>query len=320
MSSPDLVLLGNLLVDDLVFPDGRTRMGQAGGAMLYASLASALWGAKVGCVSLRGDDYPEAALAQLAERGVMLDGVVPLRRRGLRTWLLYEGALRRVVHQLGCPTHEEVSPDPDAVPAAWRGAKAFHLAPMPIGVQQRLVQALGAGGAHIGQERPDLALGAGGAHISIDPYELVTEATLPRWREVLAHADAFFPSEDELRLDGAQADPRAAIKRLAGGRLRFVVFKRGADGGILYDTREDRFHEWDARTHGVVDPTGAGDSFAAGFLCAHLEGRPVPECLERGVVGASFAIEAWGPAGLLAATRADAEARLSAWHGREATT
>jgi sugar/nucleoside kinase (ribokinase family) len=302
--SPDLVLLGNLLVDDVVFPDGRTRMGQPGGAMLYASLASVLWGVRAGCVSLRGDDYPEDALAQLARRGVQLDGIVPLHRPGVRTWLLYEGRVRRVVHRLGCPSHEDVSPGPEQVPVAWRAARAFHLAPMPFAVQARLCE----------------RLGAGGAHISIDPHEPVTEATLSRWREVLSGADAFFPSEDELRLDDAQTDPHAALRRLAGGRLRFVCFKRGLRGGILFDAREDRFHEWTARTQGVVDPTGAGDAFAAGFLSALLAGRPVPEGLQRGVVGASFAIQDWGPAGLLDATHTDAGARLDAWFGREATT
>lgn len=301
--TPDLVLLGNLLVDDVVFPDGRTRMGQAGGAMLYASLASVLWGARVGCVSLRGTDYPEDALAQLSHRGVMLDGVIPLDRPGVRTWLLYEGRVRRVVHRLGCPSHEEVSPAPGQVPAAWRQARAFHLAPMPIAAQQALAE----------------RLGAGGALISIDPHAAITEQSLARWRGVLAHADAFFPSEDELLLDDAQTDPRAAIKRLAGGRLRFVCYKRGPKGGLLYDAHEDRFHEWAARTNGVVDPTGAGDAFAAGFLTAHLEGCAVPECLHRGVVGASFAVEAWGPDALLEATRGAAEARLDEWFGREAT-
>lgn len=299
---PGLVLLGNLLVDDLVFPDGRTRMAQAGGAMLYASLATVLWGALPGCVSLRGDDYPQTALDDLRARGVALDGIVELGRPGLRTWLLYEGRVRRVVHRLNGPTHAEVSPAPEQVPAAWRGARAFHLAPMPIGIQEQLVR----------------ALGAGGAFVSVDPYEIVTEGTLPRWREVLAHADAFFPSEDELQLADAQTDPRTAMKRLVSGRLRFVLFKRGLKGGILYDAREDQFHEWSARTNGVIDPTGAGDSFAAGFLTAHLDGHAPADCLRRGVVGASFAIEAWGPEGLLAASPAGARARSTAWYGPEA--
>jgi ribokinase len=299
--TPELVLLGNLLVDDLVFPDGRTRMGQAGGAMLYGSLGAALWNARVGCVSLRGEDYPAAALEHLRRRGVALDGVASLNGPGVRTWLLYEGGLRRVVHRLGGPTHAAVSPETCNVPEAWRDARAFHLAPMPIEVQARLAE----------------GLGGGEAFISIDPYELVTEASLPRWLEVLRHADAFFPSEDDLLLEGAASDPHATLRRLAGGRLRYVAWKRGPGGGILWDAREDRFHEWDARTNGVVDPTGAGDCFAAGFLVAQLEGCGIMECVHRGVVTASFAIEAWGPEGLLEATRADAQARLKAWYGEE---
>lgn len=302
--TPDLVLLGNLLVDDVVFPDGRTRMGQPGGAMLYSSLAAALWGARAGCVSLQGDDYPERALEQLRERGVATDGIRRLGRNGVRTWLLYEGRVRRVVHRLGVLSHEEVSPEPEDVPEGWRAARAFHLAPMPIAQQARQAA----------------ALGAGGALISMDPHELITEQSLPRWREVLAHVDAFFPSEDELRLSDAQTDPHRALRRLAAGieRLRFVAYKRGLKGGLLYDARADRFHEWGARTHGVVDPTGAGDAFATGFLVAHLRGSPVAGCLRHGVVTASFAIEDWGPDGLLEATPLDAAARLREWFGQEA--
>lgn len=300
--TPDLVLLGNLLVDDLVFPDGRTRMGQPGGAILYGALAASLWGARTGCVSLRGEDYPEPALDSLGRRGVSLEGIADLGRPGVRTWLLYEGRVRRVVHRLGCPSHEEVSPGVTHVPEPWRAARAFHLAPMPIAVHEALVP----------------ALGAGGAFVSVDPHELVTEATLSRWREVLAHADAFFPSEDELRLDDAQTDPRTAMKRLVAGRLRFVFYKRGLKGGLLYDAHEDRFHEWAARANGLIDPTGAGDGFAAGFLTAWLEGRAIVEALRRAVVTASFAIEAWGPVSLIEATRADAEARLRAWYPEEA--
>ncbi len=302
--TPDLVLLGNLLVDDVVFPDGRTRMGQAGGAMLYASLGASLWGARAGCVSLQGDDYPEQALERLRARGVSTDGIRRLGRGGVRTWLLYEGRVRRIVHRLGVPSHEEVSPEYDDVPQAWRTAKAFHLAPMPIARQSDLAE----------------RLGAGGAFVSVDPHEIVTEATLPRWRETLAHADAFFPSEDELRLEDAQTDPHRALRRLAGGfeRLKFVAYKRGLRGGLLYDVRADRVHEWQARTNGVVDPTGAGDAFAAGFLLAHLRGLPLADCLRRGVVTASFAIEDWGPDGLLAAAPPAAAARLREWFGQGA--
>jgi 2-dehydro-3-deoxygluconokinase len=91
------------------------------------------------------------------------------------------------------------------------------------------------------------------------------------------------------------------------------VLKQAGRGGILYDAHEDRFHRLIGRATKVVDPTGAGDAFAAGFISAHLEGLPVEACLDRGVVSASFAIEALGAASLLEATRTDADTRVRQW-------
>ncbi len=294
--SLDLVVLGNLLVDDLVFADGRTRMAEPGGATLYASLAATLWGLKVGVSSVRGDDYPPSALQALAARGVDLAGVRPLGRDGVRTWLLYEGAIRRVVHRLGCPSHAEVSPAPGDLPAAYAGARAFHIAPVPLEVQRPLVEHLA--------RRSD-------ALIALDPHVPVAEDTLAEWRSVLAHVDVFFLGEDECRLPGAARDPRAALGRLAGGRLRYVVFKHGARGGVLFDLRADRLHPWAAVPARVVDPTGAGDCFAAGVLAGLLAGEPLDDALARGAVSATFALEDWGAAGLLAATPAEAARRLA---------
>jgi sugar/nucleoside kinase (ribokinase family) len=296
--TPSLVLLGNLLVDDVVFPDGSTRMGQPGGAILYGALGAAMWGTRVGCVSPVGTDYPAAMLEALEQRDVDLTGVHRLGGPGVRAWLLYEGHLRRLIHRLGSPTHEEVSPGPEHIPRAWSSAPAFHLAPMPFAVQRRLLASLAAGANRF---------------VSVDPHLPVTEETLGDWRHALAAADAFFPSEDELLLEGAADDPQRVLPRLATGRLRFIVFKQAARGGTLYDVREDRFHRWSGRATKVNDPTGAGDAFAAGFISGHLEGLPVEACLDRGVVSASFAIEGLGAAALLEATLAAADARARQW-------
>ena len=300
--TPSIVLLGNLLVDDVVLADGTTRIGQPGGAPLYGALGAALWGARPGLVSVAGDDYPAAVLEAVQQRGVDLSGVHHLGRPGVRTWLLYEGPVRRLIHRLGCPTHEDVSPRPALIPAEWSAARAFHLSPMPFDVQRALLAALRARAS---------------AFVSVDPHRPVTEETLDEWREALADADAFFPGEDELLLDGAHADPRLALPRLVSGRLRFVVFKRGATGGILFDARDERFYTWDARTAAVVDQTGAGDAFSAGLILAHLAGLPIETCLQRAVVTASFAVAGWGPEALLAATHTEAEARWRQWYGRE---
>lgn len=286
--TPRLVILGNLLVDDVVFADGRTRMGEAGGAVLYAALGASLWEARVGCVSVCGADYPDAALRALAVRGVALEGVRRLGGPGVRTWLLYENAGRRMVHRLGCPTHAEVSPGLSDIPPGWLApdlaeARAFHLAPMPLERQAALVAGLPAGTLR-----------------ALDPHEPVTEESLPRWRALLAQVDVFFPSEHELLLPDAVTEPRQALRRLCGGRLRQVLLKRGAAGGLLYDVQADRLTPWAAAGE-AVDPTGAGDAFAAGYLSGRLAGASTEEALQRGVVTAGFAIRAWGPAGLLEA-------------------
>ena len=188
-------------------------MGEPGGAVMYGSLGAALWKTRVGCVSLVGTDYPVAMLDALEQRGVDLSGVHRLGGPGARTWLLYEGHLRRLIHRLGRPTHEQVSPGFERIPRAWQSAPAFHLAPMPFSVQRRVLASLA-----INPKR----------FVSIDPHLPITEETLGEWRQALVDADAFFPSEDELLLDEANIDPERVLPRLATGRLRFIVFKQAA--------------------------------------------------------------------------------------------
>ncbi len=293
--TPELVVLGNLLVDDVVFPDGRTRFAQPGGACLYVALGAALWGLRVGVVSVRGDEYPAPALEALAARGVDLHGVRSLGRPGLRTWLLYEGARRRVVHRLEGPEHSEVSPVPDDVPGGWRQAPAFHLAPMPLAVQARLVEAIESWTS---------------ARVSLDPHELFRPDTLPALEPVLSGIDVLFLSEDELEL-GRGGRREDALQGLLRHRLRRIAFKRGAKGGVLASA--GRFLDWAPRATSVADPTGAGDAFAAGVLAGWGRGETDERALARGVVTASFAIEAWGTEGLLAATPETAERRLREW-------
>ena len=289
----DLVVLGNLLVDDVVLPDGRTRMAEPGGAVLYVALGAWLWGLRVGIVAVRGDEYPIEVLVTLGTRGIALEGVRPLGRPGLRTWLLYEGARRRVVHRLDGPTHAEMSPAPRDIPAAWREARAFHLAPMPFDVQQALVASLPS---------------ADGRFVSLDPYVLLRPDTLAAWQGLLPRVDALFLSEDEMELTGPEG-----LRALTGGRLKTVVFKRGAEGGTLFDAATDRVVPWEPRAAAVVDPTGAGDVFAAGVLAGWLRGEPHERAIQMAIVGASFAIEDWGPAGIFRATPDGAEARRREW-------
>jgi len=300
MTEPlDLVLAGNLLVDDIVLADGTTLLGEPGGAVLHAALAAHLWGCRVGILSVVGSDYPAATLDTLAARGIDLAGVRLLGGPGGRAWLLHEPSARRVIHHLDSPSHAAVSPTPADLPAEWRAARGIHLAPMPLECQLDLARCLAATDA---ESAP---------FVSLDPFELVRDQTTARWREPLAQIDALFAGEDDLRLSGSTA---GTLDDLAGDRLRLLVLKQADRGGMLLDRRADEAHRWEARAgEDVVDVTGAGDAFAGGFLAGWLATGDISRSLAQGVVSASLVLEDWGSRGLARATPALARARLAEW-------
>jgi sugar/nucleoside kinase (ribokinase family) len=296
IAPPELVLVGNLLVDDIVLAGGGTLLGEPGGAVLHAALAASLWNCRTGIVSVTGSDYPQAALDTLAARDVDLSGIRPLGKPGGRAWLLHEPSARRVIHHLDSPAHADVSPTPADIPTGWTTARGIHLAPMPLACQIELAQSLGDG-----PERP---------FISLDPFELLLDETIERWREPLGLVDGFFAGEDDLRLSG---DEQAIVQDLAGDRLRLLVLKRAAQGGSLVDLHTGQKHGWLPRVDGVVDVTGAGDAFAGGFLAGWLGVGDLAQGIAQGVVSASFALEDWGSRGLARATPQEARGRLADW-------
>ncbi len=304
--SLDLVCLGNLIVDDVVLPDGRTRFGEPGGALLYTSLAAALWGTRVGIVAPVGDDYPKTALDALAARGVDTSGLRPLNGPGIRTWLLYERSARRVVHHLGAATHEAATPRPDDLGAEHLAARAHHLTPAPRASQARLVE----------------RLAGAGSPLSLDPHDPIDGPSLEAWRPVLASVDLLFANGEELPVAPGWTIPQT-VESIRVGRLRRLAFKQGEAGGTFFDwtvpAGEPPVTRWAPRTYRVIDPTGAGDAFAGGVLSGLLAGETTAVATERGVVAASFALEDWGAAGLLTATRAAAERRRAEWFPAAAT-
>jgi sugar/nucleoside kinase (ribokinase family) len=297
VSPPDLVVFGHLLTDDIVFEDGSTRLGEAGGAALYFSLGAALWGLRVGVVSRCGAEYPRAMLGALEERGILLDGVRFLDGPGMRNWLLYEGRIRHIVHHLASPPLADVTPRAAELPARWREARAYHVAPMPHVIQSELVHDL---------ERTN------GAILSLDPYVLLTAETWETGQRLAGAVDVFLLSADEFLVECDRDDPTPTLDTLWNGRLGHLALKQGASGGWLRDA--EGWRRWRTKTEAaVVDATGAGDCFAAGFLAGRLAGESSECCLQRGIVTASFAIGDWGVRGLLAATPGEAAARLARW-------
>src|SRR5262249_29973947 len=139
--------------------------------------------------------------------------------------------------------------------------------------------------------------------------------TLPRFRPLLERVDALFLGEDELELPRLQESPESALRRLRGGRLRYVAWKRGAAGGLLYDAHADQLIPWGGYAGKGLDPTRCGDSCAAAFVPAILDGEEAQAAIQRGLAAASFTLAGWGASALLEASPAAAQARLRELQG-----
>ena len=291
-NSPDLVVVGNLIVDDVVYPDGRTQMGQAGGSVIHVALGAALWGCSVGIVSVAGSDYPSEVLDALADRGIDLTGVERRSEPGMRTWLLYEGSRRRIVHRLEALPHEQGSPQPQDLPSGW-APSIVHLAPMPLPRQAQWLS-----------ERQSTE----SATFTIDPFVLVDASSWDDCIAVFSQADVLFISDDEVLLDDSDT-------RWPEVDIDLVLHKRGKDGGIAFDNQANATMAWPGRAGEVVEPTGAGDGFAGGFLAGLINGDSVDEALQKAVVSAAFALESNDVAAHLSITANDAESRRRQWFG-----
>ena len=116
-----------------------------------------------------------------------------------------------------------------------------------------------------------------------------------RWdsnlREVLVHTDVFLPNEDEARCITGSSDFAVAARQLAC-LAQAVVVKRGPQG--VFTATRGREFELPALPAKVVDTTGAGDSFNAGFLAEFVKGRGLEAGVQNGILAASRSVQKIG--------------------------
>ena len=119
-----------------------------------------------------------------------------------------------------------------------------------------------------------------GTQVFMDCQDVSATLATPTVREVLAQVDVFAPNADEaLRLTGTTTVDDA-LEMLAG-LVGTVVVKRGGAGAAA--VQSGKRYDIAAVPVDVLDTTGAGDCFNAGFVHAHLTGQPLPHCLNAAV-------------------------------------
>jgi sugar/nucleoside kinase (ribokinase family) len=105
--------------------------------------------------------------------------------------------------------------------------------------------------------------------------------------------DILFANEHELAALTGEADFHAGIDKLAG-KVPVLVVTRSEKGAVAV-AHGERAEVAAEPVDEVVDTTGAGDQFAAGFLFGHVRGRPLQDCLRMGAICAAEVISHYGP-------------------------
>ena len=295
-----VIVIGNLTIDDVVLPDGRTSMASVGGNSVYSALSARMWSVPVGLVTRRGEDFDPAHLQRLAALGIDVGGVVDIEGPAVRNWVLYaHDGSRTWVYRTPAERSCQVAVQPADVPDGWLTAAepppVVHVAAMPLPAARALV-------ASVRERCP-------AATITLDTHEDWVVGHQPELLDLARAVDVFVPSREELTgLVGYDEPGRAADELLAQG-VRSVVVKLGADGAIV--AGHGAAAQVAACPVDAVDTTGAGDAFCGGLAAGLAAGDTLPEAVRRGCVAASFAVTSFGSMALSSVSPDAAQERLS---------
>ena len=327
-----MVSISDITLDYILDPAGAPHLHLLGGKGVYAAVGMWLWGLRVGLAVSAGADFDLARLEPVRRAGIDIRGVQRHPETATVRWAQQyapDGERvawnpRRHYAGLAAPPVDPTSlPDidgfstPDVVrahhvklpllPDDYRTAPAYHFAgaeflryPETFGVWMGR-------GAACGLDADWYS----GPALDVDDAG-VEEALAP-----LAGFAAVLPSaEDVYRIFGPGVDLRRAACRLAQASGGPVAVKLGASGSLLYRPRQDRFDTIPIVRIKAIDPTGAGDAYAGGFLAGLLRTGDPLEAALWGTVSASFVVEGYGAAYALAtATAAERDRRLAGLRG-----
>ena len=300
-----ITVVGSIAFDAVETPHGsRDRM--LGGAATYFSLAASMFD-QVNLVGPVGDDFGEAEMAVLRTRGANVDDVehVPGGRSFFWKGRYHENMDTRdtLDTQLGVFEHFEPKLSDDS-----RGSEVLFLANIQPGLQLQV------------REQCERA-----KFVALDSMNLWIDIARDELVEVIGRVDCLILNDEELRQLTGKPSLFLAAREILGWGPSMIVAKQGGHGATLV-TADSYFSLPAYPLELVVDPTGAGDTFAGGFVgfIASQAGRPsqngwsgpVDENVLRNAMAygtslASFTVQRFGTESLQAITPEDVEQRVA---------
>ncbi len=291
-----LIVVGSMAFDAIETPFGKSDK-IVGGAATYIAWSASNFTRPVKQISVVGGDFPQEELNALKERGVDLEGVQIKKDEKSFFWsgryhldMNTRDTLETQLNVLG--TFQPV------VPESYQGAEFLMLGNLLPAVQMSVIEQL--------RERPKL--------IVLDTMNFWMETALEDLKNVLKHVDVLMVNDSEARQLSAQFSLVKAAREIMDMGPKYLVIKKGEHGALLFHGNQV-FCAPALPLEEVFDPTGAGDTFAGGFIghIAKTKDISFANMKTAVIVGsamASYSVEKFGTLRLTEITREDIDERI----------
>ncbi len=287
-----LLIVGSVAFDSVETPQGRAEMA-LGGSASYASIAASYF-SNPQVVGIVGSDFESHHMERLSGHGVDVRGI--------------ESVAGKTFHWKG--RYHENFKDRDTLETALNVFQHFNPSIPDVYRATRVVL--------LGNIDPKLQLSVlkqthGAELVAMDTMNFWINTERDALHEVLGHVDLLFINDEEAMQLADEWTVLAAAAKIRQWGPRYIVIKRGEHGAVLFGP-DVTLYVPAVLLSRVVDPTGAGDTFAGGFLgyltrSGSLDRRNLASALSWGTVLASFAVEAFSVDGICGLSENDIEAR-----------
>ncbi len=291
-----LLTVGSVAFDAIETPFGKTDK-IVGGAGTFIALSASNFVKDQRIVSVVGEDFPQETLDILAAKGVALEGLQI--KKGEKTFF-WSGRYHNDMNSRDTlMTELNVLENFDPIiPESYQGAEYLMLGNLAPAVQRMVIERL--------TQRPKL--------IAMDTMNFWMDIAMDDLKQTLRLVDVLIINDEEARQLSGEYSLLVASKVIRAMGPKTLIIKKGEHGALLFQD-ENVFFAPALPLEEVFDPTGAGDTFAGGFIGFLASTDDISfENMKRAIIAgsalASFCVEKFGTQRLLEISRADIDRRV----------
>jgi sugar/nucleoside kinase (ribokinase family) len=295
-----IVVVGSVALDSVITPFG-SRDDVLGGAATYFSIAASYF-AKVSMVAVIGDDFPEEHVSFLQKKGIDLTGLQREKGNTFRWKGEYGSDLNsRTTLDTQLNVFADFSPQ---IPEAYKNQEYLFLGNIDPDLQRSVLEQM---------KRPKF--------VGCDTMNFWIESKRESLLKTLSMVDLLVINDEETKQLAEESNLFKAAKKILSWGPKILIIKRGEYGATMIGAGigvESIFITPAFPLEQVLDPTGAGDTFAGGLMgyIASVDALPTDESALRkavifGSVMASFNVTDFGPEALVKLTKPEIEARYA---------